>query len=124
MAKCEEGYLCSVCQQDVAEIGESDLYLRFVAGLIDPEILHTTAERHVRCNPVLAQFIVAEEFPAVCVDGEFDKLRLDPLFRAQREELLTRAWRRLQEIRPGELPIHEYPLPEVVERWSSRTGPL
>ena len=33
MAKCEEGYLCEVCGQDVAEITESDLYLRYVIGL-------------------------------------------------------------------------------------------
>jgi hypothetical protein len=58
MAKCEEGYLCSVCGGDVEEITDSDLYLRFVIGLLDPETLHTTRERHIRCNPVLAQFIV------------------------------------------------------------------
>ena len=42
MAKCEEGYLCDVCGGDVEEIVESDLYLRYVIGLVDPETLHTT----------------------------------------------------------------------------------
>ena len=58
MAKCDEGYLCEVCGQDVAELTDSDLYLRYVIGLLDPETLHTTRERHIRCNPVLAQYIV------------------------------------------------------------------
>ena len=43
MAKCEEGYLCDVCGGDVAEITDSDLYLRYVIGEVDPETLHTTA---------------------------------------------------------------------------------
>ena len=42
MAKCEEGYLCDVCGGDVAEITDSDLYLRYVIGMLDPEMLHTT----------------------------------------------------------------------------------
>ena len=46
MAKCDEGYLCEVCQQPVEEIAESDLYLRYVIGMLDPETLHTQAERH------------------------------------------------------------------------------
>ena len=37
MAKCDEGYLCDVCGQDVAELKDSDLYLRYVVGLLDPE---------------------------------------------------------------------------------------
>ena len=55
MAKCDEGYLCEVCGKDVAEIIDSDLYLRYVIGMLDPEVLHTTGERHIRCNPALAQ---------------------------------------------------------------------
>ncbi len=42
MAKCEEGYLCDVCGEDVAELADSDLYLRYVIGMVDPETLHTT----------------------------------------------------------------------------------
>ena len=64
MAKCEEGYLCDVCGGDVGEITDSDLYLRYVIGEVDPETLHTLRERHIRCNPVLAQFIVDDGFDA------------------------------------------------------------
>src|SRR3569833_2928011 len=53
--RCEEGYLCDVCGGDVEEITDSDLYLRYVIGMVDPETLHTTRERHVRCNPALTQ---------------------------------------------------------------------
>ncbi len=85
MAKCDEGYLCSVCKGDVAEITDSDLYLRFVIGLLDPELLHVTPERHIRCNPVLAQFIVAEDFEPIQLEGEFGKQALSPEFVQQRE---------------------------------------
>ena len=40
MAKCEEGYLCEVCGGDVEAITDSDLYLRYVIGELDPEVLH------------------------------------------------------------------------------------
>ena len=52
--KCDEGYRCEVCGDDVTSIVESDLYLRYVRRELDPETLHTSAERHIRCNPVLA----------------------------------------------------------------------
>jgi hypothetical protein len=113
MAKCEEGYLCDVCGQDVAEITESDLYLRYVIGLLDPEVLHTTRERHIRCNPTLAQFIVDDDFPAVTAEGAFDKRRLDPAYVRQQETLVTRGFRRLRELAGLDLPILDYPLPEV-----------
>jgi hypothetical protein len=113
MAKCEEGYLCEVCGGDVEEMTDSDLYLRYVIGELDPEVLHTTRERHVRCNPTLAQFIVDPEFqPPVAVAGAFDKRQLDPSFVREREVLVTRGWRRLRELAGSELPIIEYPLPE------------
>ena len=64
MAKCDEGYRCDVCGQDVERIGDSHLYLSYVIGELDPELLHTTPERHLRCNPVLAQFIVDDDFRA------------------------------------------------------------
>src|SRR6187397_2513574 len=98
MAKCDEGYLCDVCGQDVAELTDSDLYLRYIVGLLDPEVLHTTPERHIRCNPALAQYIVADDFAAVVVEGPFDKRKLDPAFVAEREQLLSRGWRRLNEV--------------------------
>lgn len=116
MAKCEQGYLCEICGEDVASIADSDLYLRFVIGMLDPETLHTTPERHIRCNPSLAQFIVDESFELVVVEGDFDKRRLDPGFVSVREELVTRGWRRLQElVGVADMAITEYPLPEVRE---------
>ena len=37
MAGCERGYLCAVCGQEVEEITESDLYLRYVLGEVEWE---------------------------------------------------------------------------------------
>jgi hypothetical protein len=113
MAKCEEGYLCDVCGGDVGEITDSDLYLRYVIGEIDPETLHTLRERHIRCNPVLAQFIVDDDFEPAIVVGPFDKREFDPAYVRERQSLVTRGWRRLKEIAGLELPILDYPLPEV-----------
>src|SRR5688572_13530000 len=120
MAKCEEGYLCDVCGGDVEEITDSDLYLRYVIGQVDPETLHTTRERHVRCNPVLAQFIVDERFEPVAVEGAFDKRLLDPAYVRQQELLVTRGWRRLREVAGMEITLLEYPLPEVKARLEQR----
>ena len=121
MAKCDEGYLCDVCGQDVALLTDSDLYLRYIIGVLDPEVLHTTPERHIRCNPELAQYIVADDFEAVFREGPFDKRKLDPAFVRQQEELLTRGWRRLNEVAVLDIPIIEYPLPEVLERIKDRS---
>jgi hypothetical protein len=121
MAKCDEGYLCDVCGQDVAELTDSDLYLRYVVGMLDPEVLHTTPERHIRCNPALAQYIVADDFAAVTVDGPFNKRELDPQFVTEREALLTRGWRRLNEVVRLGVPIIEYPLPEVAAAIHARS---
>jgi hypothetical protein len=121
MAKCDEGYLCDVCGGDVAELTDSDLYLRYIVGMLDPEVLHTNAERHIRCNPTLAQYIVAEGFEPVLVDGPFDKRQLDPAFVADREELITRGWRRLNDVVRLGVPIIEYPLPEVLAAIRSRS---
>jgi hypothetical protein len=124
MAKCDEGYLCDVCGQDVAEMIESDLYLRYIIGMLDPEVLHTTPERHIRCNPSLAQYIVADDFKPVEVTGPFDKRQLDAGFVDERERLATRGWRRLNEVAHAGVPIIEYPLPEVAERIQARSvGP-
>lgn len=113
MAKCEEGYLCDVCGGDVENLVDSDLYLRYVIGMIDPETLHTTRERHIRCNPALGQFVVDNEFPAVVAEGPFDKRQLDPRYVREREILVTRGWRRLRELAGLDLPLLDYPLPEV-----------
>ncbi|MBX3424666.1 MAG: hypothetical protein KF688_03200 [Pirellulales bacterium] len=122
MAKCDEGYLCEVCGEDVAELVDSDLYMRYVIGQLDPEVLHTTAERHLRCNPTLAQYVVDPDFAAVVVEGPFDKRTLDPAFVRDREQLVTRGWRRLKELAKLDLPIIEYPLPEVRARLAEK-GP-
>jgi len=114
MAKCEEGYLCDVCGGDVEGLVDSDLYLRYAIGLLDPEVLHTTRERHIRCNPALAQFIVDDDFsPPVLMEGDFDKRRLDPAYVRQREALVTRGYQRLKQLAGLDLPIIDYPLPEV-----------
>jgi len=98
---------------------ESDLYLRYVLGEVDPESLHLTSERHIRCNPVLAQFIVAEGFELVVVDGYFGKGELDPEFVFEEEIRVTRGYLRLIEVLELEMPIIDYPLPEVVARWQN-----
>lgn len=116
MAKCDEGYPCDVCQGDVEHIGVSELYLRYVIGWVHPETLHTSQDRHIRCNPALAQYIVDPQFEPVVVEGDWDKRGLDPEFVREREVLVTRGWRRLKEVLQAGLPIVEYPLPEVLER--------
>ena len=110
MAGCDEGYVCEVCGADVEAITESDLYLRYVLGEVPLELLHRLPERHVRCNPALAQYIVDERFPAVACDGPFGKTLLDPAFVAAEESRVTRGWRRLQAIPTLRLTIPEYPL--------------
>ena len=95
-------------------ITQSDLYLRYVIGMVDPETLHTTPERHIRCNPVLAQFIVDERFEPAVVEGDFAKRHLDPDYVLPREQLVTRGWRRLKEIDPDKMPILDYPLADVI----------
>lgn len=123
MAKCDEGYLCEVCGKDVGSITDSDLYLRYVIGLLDPEVLHTTPERHLRCNPALSQYIVDDRFAPIVCEGPFDKRTIDPGFVAERETLVTRGWQRLRELaKAKELPITEYPLPEVVAMLRDTTG--
>jgi hypothetical protein len=96
MARCDQGYLCRVCGDEVDEITESSLYLRYVIGEIDPEVLHLAPESHLQCTPTLAQFI------------------------AQRKELVTRGYQRLWEIRANRAhfrAVNQYPLPEIIDRW-------
>ncbi len=119
MAKCDEGYRCDVCGKDVARLIESDLYLRYVIGELDPEVLHTSPERHIRCNPVLAQFIDHEEFEPVAVEGDLSREALDPDFVCRRVTLLTRGFERLLEIDSSEADrdVTAYPLPEVIDKY-------
>ena len=117
MALCDRGYLCDVCGKEVETIDDSDLYLRYVIGEVDPESLHSCQERHLRCNPTLSQFVVADGFEPVVVAGYFGKAQLDPAFVAAEEARVTRGYRRLKELLTLDLPITEYPLPEVIARW-------
>lgn len=112
MARCETGYLCDVCGDEVEEITESDLYLGYVLGEVSGEELPTRQERHLRCNPERAQYVVDPAFPPVVCEGVFAKAGLDAAFVAEEEARVTRGWRRLQEIPTLGIGIGEYPLPE------------
>ena len=113
MAKCDEGYLCSVCGKDVGNIIDSGLYLMFVIGEVESRQLFGEPEHHLRCNPVLAQYIVDPEFEPVVVESEWGKQNLESEDVRQREELVTAGWRRLREVIHLNIPIGEYPLESV-----------
>ena len=110
MARCDEGYICEVCGEAVDEMVDSDLYLRYIMGLVSESVLTQEAERHIRCNPVQAQFIVHDDFDPVSVDGPFDKRELDPDDVRREDERVTTAWVRLQAVIGSETPVSEYPL--------------
>lgn len=110
MAKCDEGYRCEACGLDVEAITDSGLYLRYVLGEVRLEYLHRLPERHVRCDPTMAQYIVDDRFEPVACDGPFAKAGLDPAFVAAEEARVTRGWRRLQAIPSLGLTVAEYPL--------------
>ena len=95
MARCDQGYLCQVCGEEVEEIIDSDLYLAFVLGEVQAELLLDKPERHIRCNPERAQYILDAEFPPVECPGFFDKRLLDADYVAGEEASVTRAWRHL-----------------------------
>jgi hypothetical protein len=117
--KCDEGYVCEVCGGDVDAIVDSDLYLRYVLGEIPLERLHLLRERHIRCNPATAQFIVDPRFDPVNCDGPFGKSNFDADYVAQQETRVSNAWRRLQEIPSLGIPITEYRLPGSEEEGPS-----
>ena len=110
MARCDEGYRCEVCGADVEAITESDLYLRYVLGEVPMEKLHLFPERHIRCNPALAQYISDPAFAPVVCEGVFDKRVLDAEYVAEEERRVTRGWRRLQAIPTLGLTLAEYPI--------------
>ncbi|HMP03829.1 MAG TPA: hypothetical protein PKD86_12485 [Gemmatales bacterium] len=118
MAKCETGYLCDVCGQEVEAIVDSDLYLRYVLGEVGPEELPRGRERHIRCNPTLAQFIVDERFVPVSCPEPFGKEGLDTDWVRAEEARVSRGWRRLQEVPMLGVSVAEYPLAEVRARWA------
>jgi len=117
MAACDTGYICDVCGKDVEAIIESDLYLRYIMGEVSPLELPKQRERHIRCNPATAQYIIDPAFEPVVCESMFAKTHLDAEFVRQQEELVTRAWQRLQEIPTLGLTIPEYPLAEVLDKW-------
>lgn len=110
MAKCDEGYRCDVCGQDVETVLESDLYLRYVLGEVPLEVLHLQSERHIRCNPAVAQYIVSDDFPPVDCDGPFSKEQFDSDFVHSEELRISRGWKRLAAIPTMGISIAEYPL--------------
>ncbi|MBA4031711.1 MAG: hypothetical protein C0478_12590 [Planctomyces sp.] len=116
MAKCDQGYLCEVCGDEVEDISESDLYLRFIIGEVPVRDLLTAPERHLKCHPFLAQFILDDRFPPITMEGPFGKAQLDPAERARMESLVTRGFQRLQEIHTlPPMPFNQYPLPEFLD---------
>lgn len=123
MARCDQGYLCRVCGEEVEEITDSVLYLRFVIGEIDPEVLHLAPESHLRCTPSLTQFIADDRWDEPPRPlGPFGLDQLDPDYVRQRRDLVTRGYQRLWEIRKNRSRIqavNEYPLPEVSMRWKN-----
>jgi len=126
VAKCDQGYLCEVCGEPVDVIVESDLYLRFVLGELKASDLPACPERHLRCNPVMAQFIDDPGFEPVTVEGDFDRRLLDEEFVSRRVAVVTRGWRRLCEINGSDtpVPLTDYPLPEFQPRPGVSDGRL
>jgi len=112
VAKCDQGYLCEVCGKEVTSIVDSDLYLRYVIGQLDAETLHLSPERHLRCNPTLAQYIVDEGFEPIRLTGPFAKENLDEVFVAAHTAIVTRGYQRLWQINESSRPISllDYPL--------------
>lgn len=121
MARCDQGYLCRVCGDEVEHITDSELYLRYVIGEIDPETLHLTSECHLRCAPALSQFISDNRFdPPVEIQGPFSLAELDSEFVQSRASLINRGYGRLWEIqleRRKPLTVLEYPLMEFIQKW-------
>lgn len=99
MARCEQGYLCAVCGQEVAAIAESALYLQWLLGEVPPEELPRRPDCHIRCLPALAQYIVDPAFEPVECTGPFAKSALDPEFVQAEEQRVTAAWKQLQHMR-------------------------
>jgi hypothetical protein len=88
---------------------ESELYLRYVLGEVQWEELDRFPERHLECNPVLSQFIVAEGYVTPEVSGAFSKRGLDQDFVGMEESRVTRGYERLREISGSGRPIWDYP---------------
>ena len=111
MSDCDEGYNCDRCGEYVENIRESELYLRFVLGAVPLDELPREPERHIRCAPEFAQFIVDDAFePVACEDAELAKSNLPDEVRKRQERVFTLAWTRLQELAESGVPVDQYPL--------------
>ncbi len=97
MARCDEGYVCAVCQQPVDTLPESLLYLRYLLGEVGVEALGQHRECHLRCCPEVAQYIVHRDFAAMVCEGPFGKENFDAAFRASEEKRFTEAWTTMHE---------------------------
>ena len=84
--------------------------MRYILGEVPLEELHQQPERHLHCNPAVAQYIVADGFEPVACDGPFDKRTLDPAFVAEETGRVSRGWRRLQALPTLGLAVPEYPI--------------
>ena len=73
-----------VCGEDVEEITDSVLYLRYVLGEVDWNDLDRSPEKHIRCDPILAQFIVSDSFEPVIGRGDVLENRPRPRIRPER----------------------------------------
>lgn len=110
MARCDQGYLCQVCGNEVESITDSDLYLRYVLGEVPLFVLDHQPERHIRCNPAVAQYIIDDEFPPVPCPGPFGMDQLDDDYVIAEIARVTAGWRRLQRIPSLGIAIDQYPL--------------
>ncbi len=110
MAKCDQGYLCEICGEPVKNIIESSLYLRYVLGEVAAHELFARPERHLKCDPELARFIVHEKFDCPELCSEQSESRLSEQERKQKESRVTAGWLRLREVVQLGIPITEYPL--------------
>ena len=121
MARCDQGYLCRVCGEEVEHITDSQLYLSYVIGEVDPETLHASPECHLRCAPAFSQFISDNRFEeSEELDGPFSKSHLDQGFVDARTALVSRGYDRLWVIRAERrkpLTVVEYPLAEFLKKW-------
>lgn len=109
MARCEQGYLCAVCGKDVENLEDSDLYLRYLLGEVNPERLHLEPEMHIRCVPERAQYILHEGFSPLQLKGPFSKTNLDAGFVEAEEARVSAAYKRLISLNGLGLSILEYP---------------
>lgn len=65
---------------------------------------------------MLAQFIVDTSFEPVSCAGAFSKTHLDLEFVKNEENRVTMAFLRLRELVAENVPIADYPLPDVIAR--------